>query len=221
MTRIVYSAPLACVLLTAIAGCPAVVDLPAELEVATSAAVKHPAARDSGPPSLANSTWAAFRAVVEGESDEPPADPPPGPYGGLLDGSGLARPPAGAQIFKVAFGANGVPVRITDNEYFLKDIYGAEVPVGGEWEQTVLPGVEYRSAGYGLEVGGRFGVAILVQVRVGTTFIGQAILYTWGTLSEDRLEGIFGYAFNFDEGIGGLVLQNTGDQYAFFATRVE
>jgi hypothetical protein len=214
--RLALAATLA-LLMSGLAGCPSVADLPDELDVATSASEKHSAPRDSGLPSSGGRTWAAFRAIVPGESD-PAATP--GPYGGLLTGGLLERPPAGEQIFRVTFAADGRPVEVSENSFFLADIYGSTVPVGGEWSAAPLPGLFFRSASYGIEIGGRFGIAILVQVRFGGAYVGRAVLYAWGTQSDERLEGTFGYLLDFR---GGPLeaLSATGDQYAFFATPVE
>ncbi|NUQ49734.1 MAG: hypothetical protein HUU27_07430 [Phycisphaerae bacterium] len=218
--NVIRVAPVAglAMLMAGLAGCPSIADLPDELDVATSATEKHKAPRDSGLPSAGGRTWAAFRAIVPGESD-PAATP--GPYGGLLTGGLLERPPAGEQIFRVTFAEDGRPVEVSENGFFLTEIYGRRVPVGGAWSRATLPGLFFRSASYGIEIGGRFGIAIVVQVRFGGAYIGRAVLYAWGTQAAERLEGTFGYLLDFGGGPLEAALSATGDQYAFFATPVE
>lgn len=149
--NVIRVAPVAglAMLMAGLAGCPSIADLPDELDVATSATEKHKAPRDSGLPSAGGRTWAAFRAIVPGESD-PAATP--GPYGGLLTGGLLERPPAGEQIFRVTFAEDGRPVEVSENGFFLTEIYGRRVPVGGAWSRATLPGLFFRSASYGLSL---------------------------------------------------------------------
>jgi hypothetical protein len=206
--------------LTLLAACVPVPALPETLDVATSAADRVTAARKTGPADLADSTWSLARIA---ESDNP--DPnitrsgPPGPYGGILAGNALERPPVGERIFLVEFGPGGEMVRITENRFFLADIYGPDVPVGGEWTGTTLPGVFYRSASYGIQIGDRFGVAVVVNVRFGEVFLGRAILYAWGTMDDDRIDGQFGYLLDFTDGAAAF-LGTVADQYAVEGQRV-
>ncbi len=204
-----------------LAGCMGSIELPAEFAVATSGTEKTSAMPDSGLERFANAKWALFRVAEVGEDPQEQTEVPSGPYGGLLDGGFLARPPADAQIFVVEFGERGQALRVTENKYFLADIYGDTVGVGPAWRPASLPGVRFRSTGYAVEDGERFGLAVLVRVEFLSIYVGRAVLYAWGTGDDERLEGQFGYLLDFAGGIGDLILNTTGDQYPFYATRVE
>jgi hypothetical protein len=197
-----------------VVGCGGVPPLPDTFDVATSGTEKSEAEKGSGPLGLANSTWSLTRAADPDEvADTGASDStPPGPYGGLLSGDALERPPAGEQIFLVEFGDQGQMINVTENRFFLPRFYGSEVPIGGQWRGTPLPGVVFNSDSYGLEVGGRFGVAVIVHVRFGNLYLGQAILYSWGVQTDDTLTGTFGYLLDFTDGImAGL--GTIADQY--------
>lgn len=198
------------------AGCPTATAPPDTFDVAVSATEKRTVPRDTGPRDMANTTWALFRKA---EADEAPAitDAAPGPYGGLLNGGLLARPPAENQMFLADFGAAGEITAIRENLYFLAEIYGAEIPVGGSWSASSIGGLEFRSASYGLQLGDTFGVAIVVNVRLNQTFVGRATIYAWGRIASNQIDGTFGYLLDFSEGIGGLFLSSGGDQYPFYA----
>lgn len=217
---------LATLSLALLGGCPFVPDLPAEFEVALTAAEKQTAAQGSGPGLLAGTSWAAFRgpdpSAASSQLDAAATgDAAPGPYGGLLDGGVLERPPVDVQMFRVHFGDNGRVTHISENRHFLPEIYGDEIAVGADWRATTLPAVQYRSATYGLAVGDQIGLAILAEVRFGQMFVGQALLYSWGKLSGDRIDGQFGYLLDFTDGIGQVLLSTSADQYPFYATRTE
>ncbi|MBI5863037.1 MAG: hypothetical protein HZB38_00720 [Planctomycetes bacterium] len=202
-------------------GCTSVPDLPDSADVATSAAASTSASRDTGPAGLASSTWSLTRkddpAAAQTVAEDGIA--PPGPYGGILSGQGLERPPVGQQIFRVEFGPNGQMLRVSDNRYFLANIYGADIPVGETWTAATLPGVAYRSASFGLQVGDRFGVAVFVQVRFGAIYLGRAVLYSWGTVNGDQLDGQFGYLLDFSDGLLAALGQ-VADQYPASGERV-
>jgi len=197
-------------------GCVPFPALPEALDVAVSATEVAPAPIHSGPPGFSNAVWSLSRT---GDPAEVSGEPPPGPYGGLLSGSPLARPPVGERIFKVQFDADGAMELVTENRYFLAEFYGATVPVREGWWPTTLPGVDFRSASYGLEVGDRFALAVLVQVRLGPSYVGRAILYSWGQAEGDHLSGTFGYLLDFD---GGLLaaLGQIADQYPVAGERL-
>src|SRR5262245_22102944 len=204
--------------LVALTACSAVPEIPESLDVATSATDQSPAAPGSGPVALADSTWSLTRRADPDHSSVDDAASP-GPYGRLLSGQGLQRPPVGVRMFVARFGSHGEMVEITDNQYFLARIYGATVPVGGEWTAATLPGVHYRSASFGVQVADRIGIAVLVDVRYSDNYLGRAILYSWGALANDRIDGAFGYLLDFSGG----ALENLGmivDQYPIDGQRL-
>lgn len=198
--------------------CTTIPEFPATLSVATSGTVRADAAAGTGPTTLADSTWSVARVADPAETD-PPASPPPGPYGGLLTGQGLARPPVGERIFLIEFGDNGRMTRVTENRFFLAEIYGADIPVGGEWSSATIPGIAYRSASYGVQSGDRFGVAVLVHVRFLHIFLGQATLYAWGSVDGNAIDGVLGYVLDFTDG-AVPILGTVADQYPVEGTRV-
>jgi len=206
-------------LILALPGCPPVAALPETFDVAITAAEKRPAEKDTGPASFADSRWRAFRKA-DPDEDAALSELRPGPYGGLLGGGALQRPPAEGQIFIVEFGDNGRMTGVSENLYFLSKIYGQDVPVGGSWVPTGLPGVTFRSASYGMEDGNRYGLAVVVQVGLNGAYVGRAVLYTWGTRDGDRIDGQFGYLLDFEGGLGSALLSTVGDQYEFFAERI-
>lgn len=202
-------------------GCGGVPALPETFEVATSATEKFEAESDSGPAGLTNSTWSLARVAGPNEDAEDSADTAPsGPYGGILSGDALERPPVGERIFLVEFGDEGQMVNVTENRFFLPRFYGDEVQITSDWHATSLPGVSYSSASYGLDVAGRFGVAVIVHVRFGNFFLGRAILYSWGTQAEDTIDGQFGYLLDFTDGVVRS-LGTIADQYPIHGERTE
>jgi len=210
----------ALILFGPLAGCAVVPDLPTTLDVATTSEDRASAAKDSGPSTFANSTWSLARKAVPGEPPDDNDDPPPGPYGGLLDGQALQRPPVGERIFLADFGPNGEMIRVRENRFLLPAIYGEEVVVGADWQDALLPGVFYQSASYGSQEGDQIGIAVNVQVRFNETFLGRAVLYAWGTVDGDTLDGQFGYVLDFTEGAVSF-LGTIADQYPVDGVRVE
>ncbi len=201
-------------------GCGGVPALPESFDVATSATDKSQAAKDSGPPGLASSTWSLERLPDPNDSGADASDSTPsGPYGGILNGDALERPPVGERIFLVEFGDQGQMTHVTENRFFLPQYYSDEISIDSDWHQTTLPGVVYNSASYGLEVGGRFGLAVIVHVRLGNLFLGQALLYSWGTQDADTINGAFGYLLDFTDGIVPS-LGTIADQYPIVGERV-
>lgn len=202
-----------CGLLVASAACNAVPDLPDSVDVATTNIDRSNAPADTGPSSLADSSWSLARVADPDNPDDEEAEAaPPGPYGGILSGDALARPPVGERIFVVRFGPNGEMVEVTENRFFLTEVYGMTVPVGGEWSSAAIPGIFFRSASFGVQAGDRFGIAVQVQVRFGDVFLGRAILYAWGTVAGDMLTGQFGYLLDFTDGAAPF-LGTIADQY--------
>lgn len=198
----------------AAAGCGTIPALPDLLDVATSATDRVAAAPGTGPASLADSAWSILRKAdpLLSAASAAVVSPSSGPYGGLLGGAALERPAVGDRVFVVRFGPNGEMVEVDENRFFLPEIYGGRVPVGGQWTGALLPGVAFQSASYGVQVGDRFGLAVVVNVRGGELFLGQATLYAWGTVVDGRIDGTFGYLIDFT---GGVVpfLGTVADQY--------
>lgn len=197
---------------TLVAGCAPTFELPGSFDVATTASEKTSAPAGSGAAFLANSTWSLARVDDGSHATETGADAPPGPYGGILNGDALERPPVGERIFLIALGNSGEMVRVTENRFFLAEIYGSEIPIGGEWTATALPGVSFRSATYGVEIGTRYGFATVVHVRFGDIFLGSAVLYSWGTIDGESLTGQLGYLLDFTRG-AVPALGTIADQY--------
>lgn len=208
----------AAALAIATVGCGGVPGLPTTLEVAVSAMDKTEAAAGSGVAGLANSVWSIER--TDPATDENVDPPTSGPYGGLLTGERLDRPPVGERIFLIEFGPAGEFVEVRENRFFLPRIYGDTVEVGGDWASTTFGGVSFRSESYGVEVGERFGTAVVVNVRFGNFFLGRATLYAWGTQADDQLAGTFGYVIDFTEGVVAF-LGSRADQYPITGERIE
>lgn len=191
-------------------------ELPDTFEVAMSAGERLSAPRNSGAADAVNSTWAGFR-----KADPAPAEKAaPGPYGGLLTGGIVERPPVNGKIFVADFGAAGEITAIRENRYFLPQIYGEQIDIGGDWAKAKIPLLRFKSASYGLQLGERYGFAVLVHVSLGRAYVGRAIIYSWGSIGEDRLDGTFGYLLDFTGGLADLVLDSGGDQYPFYAEKL-
>ncbi len=202
----------------AILGCEGAPSLPETFDVATTAAARTAAAANSGPAVFADSVWSIIRTPdPAGEDAAPTSDP--GPYGGLLNGDALPRPPAGERVFLVHFGAGGEMVRVSENLYFLAEFYGEDVPVGGAWTNTTLPGIVFHSASYGVQLGERFGIAVVVDVRFRQLYLGRAILYAWGTTADATLTGQLGYFIDFTGGAAPS-LGTIADQYPVSGERI-
>jgi hypothetical protein len=72
---------------------------------------------------------------------------------------------------------------------------------------------------FGVEAAGHIGYVVFVQVRLGSLYVGKAMIYTWGTVAGDRIDGQFGYVLDFTGGIAENVLTTGGDQYPIYALR--
>lgn len=212
---------LASTVLVGLIGCGAIPQLPESLDVATTATETLEANADTGPVGLAGGVWSLSRvADPQGEPEEPADDAPPGPYGGLLDGDALKRPPVGERIFLVHFGESGAMELVTENRFFLPQFYGREVPVGEDWRAISLPGLAFQSKSFGVDTGERFGLAVVVHVRFGNAYAGRAVLYAWGTRDGDAIDGTFGYLLDFSGGLLAFV-GTVADQYPVQGERVE
>lgn len=216
MNRIIVSSwlvPVFCAI--ALVGC-GVPELPDTFDVAISAAEMVNAPRGSGAAAAAHATWTGFRGP-DAKSGEKAA---PGPYGGLLNGGILERPPVDGQVFIADFGAWGDITAIHENQYFLPQVYGDELEVGGDWAAATVPFMRFKSACYGVQIDDRYGLAVVVHVRLGPLYVGRAIIYSWGTIGEeDGIVGQFGYLLDFTDGLADIVLDSGGDQYPFYAVQ--
>ncbi|RJP38329.1 MAG: hypothetical protein C4547_04645 [Phycisphaerales bacterium] len=191
------------------------------LEVVLPGGAKETAEAGTGPALLAGGTWAGFRKADPDEDPSEDPEPAPGPYGGLLNGGLLERPPVDEQIFLIDLDADGKATRVRENKYFLPDIYGATIPVDNEFRSASLFGVTFAARSFGVSVEDAFGIAIEARVRLFGIYVGRAIIYAWGTGDDRRVDGQFGYLLNFDGGLGDLLLDTGGDQYPFYAERVD
>lgn len=207
----IFSAAVVC-------GC-SVPDLPGSFEVALPAGVSQVAQRGSALPAAAGVAWQAFR-----KADPAPTatvdKATPGPYGGLLDGGFLERPPVDGQIFIAEFDEEGRVVATRENKYLLPEVYGEDIRIGGDWQPARIPLLDFKTAEYSVQVDDKYGIAILVHVRFGPLYVGRAIIYSWGTVLDQGADGQFGYRLDFENGLAGLILESTGDQYPFYATEV-
>src|SRR5262249_47183099 len=140
-------------------------------------------------------------------------------YGPLIAGGVLPRPPADEPFFIVDFDEAGRLAQIHENKYILAEIYGTELTVSEDWAPTTLVGVSFRSTCYGVELNGPFGIAVVVHVQLNGLYVGKATLYTWGTVTGDRIDGQFGYVLDFTNGIVEGILTTGGDQYPIYALR--
>lgn len=209
---------LPCILAGAV-GCYPIPPLPESFEVALTAAQRETVDDSAGPAALAGGVWSIARVADASGAAESDGDAPPGPYGGLLSGMALDRPPAGERIFLAHFDDLGRMVEVTENRYFLAEFYGETVPVGGDWTPTTLPGVLFHSRSFGVQVGDRFGLAVVVQVRLLECYAGEAILYAWGSVVESALSGQFGYLLDFSDSLLEP-LGTIADQYPFEGERL-
>ena len=203
------------------AGCP-VAPAPLDtLDIVLPGAIKRTVAARTGPELLAAGAWAGFRKADGNEQSDLVADPAPGPYGSLLNGGLLARPPADTQIFILDISESGRVTLLRENAYFLPDLYGDSSVIDGTFLATTIPGVTYSLESFGVSVDDAIGLAIVSDVRFLGLPVGMAIIYAWGTGDAERIDGQFGYQLDFSNGLGGLVLESGGDQYPFYMLRQE
>ncbi|GMV97663.1 MAG: hypothetical protein HRF43_02190 [Phycisphaerae bacterium] len=192
-------------------------NLPEELEVVLPAGQKAAALVNSGPELLDGSVWSLFRKP-DAEGATPPDGTAPGPYGGLLTGGFLERPAPDALMGLVHFGPGGRVTRISENAFYLPEIFGTDIVVDGRFHGTRVPGLRLAAASFGVSDGDRIGVALPVDVRFLGVPVGTAVVYHWGTRTGDRIDGTFGYQADFTGGLGGLILgAGGGDQYLVYA----
>jgi len=202
----------------ALAGCFGPPNLPAELEVVLPNDVRRTAPADSGPELLAGQTWGFFRKP---DADSPAGDDDSGdtgPYGGILGRGFLDRPEPDTLMFMAHFAADGHIERITDNSFYIPRLAGDDFDADGAFHAARFPGLQYASVSFGVSEEDRLGIAIAVDVRFLGLPVGTAVVYSWGTLAGDRIDGIFGYVTDF-ELAADLLLGSGGDQYPIYAER--
>jgi len=225
MRSMIRSTPAQIVCATVIScltGCGSVPAIPESFDVAISTTEKATANVNTGPEGLLGITLSLSRPAPTVVGTEPrDTSNALGPYGGILSGQGLTRPPEGEEIFQVAFlGENAAMSEVTRNRFFLSQFYGETIPVGGGWISTTLPGVSYKSASYGVQQDGRFGSTVVVHVRLGNLYVGKAILYSWGGITGEQPSNVtFGYLLDFTGGLLEFV-GKVADQYSVVATIV-
>lgn len=190
-------------------------ELPDSFEVAISGTQKLTGIKGAGIADAANGTWTGRRGP-DAKSDGKAA---PGPYGGLLNGGILERPPVEGQIFVADFNSEGGIIEIRENKYFLPQVYGETLEIGSDWARSRVPFIRFKSASYGVQQEDKYGLAVLVHVRLGPFYVGRAIIYSWGTSDPTLVSGQFGYLLDFEKGLADLLLDSGGDQYGFNATR--
>jgi hypothetical protein len=198
-------------------GCFGPPDLPSDLEVVLPGDARQQAEAGSGAELLENSNWSAFRGDSTTE-ESPEEAPPPGPYGGLLNGGILERVPPGSLMYRVHFIEGGRADRITENAFYLPELFGTDFIIDGAFHPARFPGLSYAAASFGVSNDDRFGIALPVEIRFWGIPLGTAVVYAWGTATADRLDGTFGYATDL-EPLPRLLLGSGGDQYRFFAMR--
>lgn len=196
-------------------GCFGPPNLPEELDVVLPGGVTQASQRGTGPTNLAGDTWAARRATPpEGTADEPAESP----YGGLIGSGFLTRPEPDDLMFRVVVADDGRATRVTDNFFYLRDVFGPTFVLDGAFHPAATPGINYAADSFGATVDDQFGIAIPVEVRFFGLPVGTATVYAWGTVAGDQLTGQFGYSIDL-EPIPDLLLGSGADQYPFYADR--
>lgn len=202
-------------------GCFGPANLPTETEVVLPGDARQTATVNSGAESLASSTWEARRAADPDDADGDSDDTPRSPYGGLLNGGFLDRVPVDALMFRVEFNENGVATRITNNRFYLPDMFGDQLISDGQFHGTRTPGLTYAAASFAVQQDNQIGLAFPAEVRFLGLPLGMAVVYGWGTFNEDetRLDGTFGYSADLNL-IPELLLGSGADQYPFYVNRL-
>jgi hypothetical protein len=204
-----------------VAGCFGPPAPPGVFDVVLPGGAKQEVAAHTGPEMLAGGSWSGFRKAGGTEQAEFESNPVAGPYGTLLNGGSLTRPPVDWQIAVIDVAEDGRVTMIRENDYLLSGIYGDSSVVDGTSQSTTIFGLTYALTSFGVTVDDAIGVAVVSDVRFIGLPVGRAVIYAWGTGSTDRVDGQFGYLYDFSEGIGGLFFASGGDQYPFYLIRQE
>ena len=179
-------------LASAVAGCWDA-SLPATLEVPLPDGTTVTAPAHSGPPSLANTTWACYRAEA---------------------------PNRGAFIVRVEFGSDGRVLRFFDNAAYFPDVLGSELIPDGKTHPAAVPALVYVAESYGGENASGFGFAAPLKLFLGPIQIGSGLSYAFGEVVGDRIDGTFGYRTVLEAGSPLDVGPGRfSDEYGFYAIR--
>lgn len=201
-----------------LSGCFGPPELPDELDVVLPNDAVRTTPIDTGPESVADGVWEAFRKPpVEGSES---SDVEPGPYGGLLNGGILERPEPDTLMFQSHFDELGRMTLVTENAFYLPEVFGETFVIDKEFHPGATAGLSYAAASYGVTVDDQVGIAVFVQVRALGLPIGDAVVYVWGTQVENRIDGTFGYLADL-EALPRLILGSGGDQYPVYITKTE
>lgn len=201
-----------------LSGCFGPPEFPEELDVVLPNDAVRTTPIDTGPESVADGVWEAFRkAPVEGAES---SDDEPGPYGGLLNGGILERPEPETVMFQSHFDEAGRMTLVTENAFYLPEFFGETFVIDKEFHPGATAGLSYAAASYGVTVEDEVGIAVFVQVRALGLPIGDAVVYAWGTQVENRIDGTFGYLADLG-GLARLIVGSGGDQYPVYITKAE
>ncbi len=113
----------------------------------------------AGTSSLADSTWAVYRAADD------------------------------SLLFRITFGADGEVERLYDSFVFAREWLGSEIIPDGQAHATDFPGGSYVSGAYAAEREGSVGVLGVLHGLFLGAHVGTATLSLSGSVDGDRIEG--------------------------------
>jgi len=114
----------------------------------------------AGAPSLANSTWALYRADDD------------------------------TLLFRIAFGPGGEVERLFDSFVFAKEWLGSKIIPDTQSHPTDFPGGSYVSGAYAAQQDGSVGVLGILHGGLSRAHLGTATLSFSGTVEDDRIDGM-------------------------------